>query len=275
MWKRVFFLLGMLLSILVLYEISNYEAEVEQQEITVEHVREAIDLSRDTLAKIVYFYNDVKSFPVDNKEAGLPFPNQITSENVKSVTVIAGRVTVTFKKHLQQGVSFTFKPEFTRTEPITLEWRCEPGVINKQFFQELMPSCMVTGSDLAKELRQAVYESSLDNIEQALDRGAEINNVLYGETALSIAISNNKANIVAFLLDNGADIEQVAPRYGSRTPLMMSLTYGNQEIVQLLIDRGADVNAKDDKGKSVLQHVRHSGSVYRKLLIDAGAYEYN
>jgi len=253
--------------------MKSVEPEVAPQDLTVEHVKEAIDLSSDAVEKVEAYYDQRKHLPASNKDVGLPYPNKITSESVKSVTVYSGLVLVKFKDHLQKGAQFTLKPEFSRTQPVELEWRCQPGNIDKDFFAEVMPSCVETGTDMAYELMQAIRKHDKEAIESALNDGAEINQELNGETPLLLAISLGREEIVDLLLSNGADIEQGTAYVNWRTPLMFSLRNSNDKVVKLLIRRGADVNAYDKQGKTVLQHVRDGDTFMHNFLVHEGAQE--
>ncbi|MEJ2142454.1 MAG: ankyrin repeat domain-containing protein [Gammaproteobacteria bacterium] len=275
--NRVFFFIGILVAIFTIYKISTHEPEVEQQAITVEHVREAINLTRNVTDKVDAYFDDFRNLPISNKEAGLPSPNEITSENVKSVTIYGNRVMVKFKKHLPQGARFDLKADFSKTQPIKLEWRCIVENINKAFFEEVYPECMYTDSDVMEDLMQAIHQKDIAKIEVALDNGADINGELNGDTPLLMAIvRGGKVEVIEYLLDNDADIEQGTSYYSERTPLMVALTNSNKEVVTLLVERGADVNATDKNGKTILQQLREGRTYietpyYEKLLLDAGA----
>ena len=117
MRNRVFLLFGVMFGVILFNKFGDNKADVEPQELTVEHVREAIDLSQDAVAKVEEFFDERKYLPAQNKDAGLPYPNQITSEHVKNVTVFSGMVLVKFKDHLLNGAQFTLKPEFSSTQP--------------------------------------------------------------------------------------------------------------------------------------------------------------
>ena len=58
---------------------------------------------------------------------------------------------------------------------------------------------------------------------------------------LTMAIFRNQEEMLASLLDKGADVNQKAP--DGATPLLLAAFCGNPRIVQMLLDRGAQVNA--------------------------------
>lgn len=277
--NRVFLLIGVFVSIFAIYKISTYESEVEQQEVTAKHIKEAIELAKPVVEKVETYFDDFRNLPISNKEAGLPFPYEIASENIKSITVQGNRISIKFRKHLQKANKFALQADFSKTTPITLEWRCVTGNINPAFFEEVYPECMYTNSDVMTDLMQAVQQKNIEKIAEALDNGANINGELHGDTPLLMAIvRSGNVEIIQYLLDNGADIEQRTSYYSDRTPLMVALTNSNKQVVTLLVESGADVNAVDRDGKSVLQQLKAGRTFietpyYEKLLIEAGAEE--
>jgi uncharacterized protein len=120
-----------------------------------------------------------------------------------------------------------------------------------------------------------------------------------GSTALNWAVSGDKADIVRFLLDHGADADSVnkscwsAAQNGYLEVLRMLLEHGvdkehlnpslvvasdrspeatYNEVVLLLLQHGADVNAKDVNECTALQACCIAGSVaIVQTLLDAGA----
>ena len=264
--NRIFLLGGIFISIYITYQVLTTESEVEQQPVTAAHIKEAIDLARPVMSAVDDYFDDSRSLPISNKDVGIPFPNKITSANVKSITV-SGRVIVQFKKHLQQGVRFELRPEFTKTSPIKLEWRCAVGNLDKRMFEQVMPSCMYTDSDVMEDLLKGIRSKNLEMITEAIDNGADVNQqAMYG-TPLFHAISRGKVEIVEVLLENGADIELVSAGT-DRTPLMYALKNGSSEVVRYLVQRGANVNARNKKGKHVLSF---AGFDMRDFLIEEGA----
>jgi ankyrin repeat-rich membrane spanning protein len=70
-------------------------------------------------------------------------------------------------------------------------------------------------------------------------------------TALALAVRKNMPRMVKWLLATGAD---PATEYFGQDVLIWSSSLGYMDVVRELIDVGADINAKDDDGKTALQH---------------------
>ena len=62
-----------------------------------------------------------------------------------------------------------------------------------------------------------------------------------GRTPLTLAIKTGNIEIINFLIDHGADINQM-DRYSQNTPLTTAISHANPDIVQLLIQAGANIN---------------------------------
>lgn len=94
-------------------------------------------------------------------------------------------------------------------------------------------------------LHWAAYTGQTAIAELLLARGADVRATtrLGSLTPLMMAAKNGHAEIVARLLDAGADAG--APNANGTTPLMLAAAAGKADAVTLLLDRGADVNAKD------------------------------
>ena len=269
--NRTYVFIGIFVSVFFIYKFAIYEGEVEQQAVTVEHVKEGVKLAKVAITHVENYFEDYRSTPPSNKEVGLPHPSEMTSKNVERVIVRGNEIIVVFKKHLQNGVKFRVRSEFTRSDPVTLEWRCNTGNLDKQFFEEAFPECMYTDSDIKADLLKGIRTSDLELMQEALDDGADVNQVVAYQTPLFFAIEKRKVELIEFLLDNGADIELPSNKVNGKTPLMHALTNGSIEVVKYLVDRGADVSAQDKKGKSVLKFVRFNDNTMKEFLIEAGA----
>lgn len=92
-----------------------------------------------------------------------------------------------------------------------------------------------------------------------------------GRTALHHACFEGKAEVAAFLLDRGAEINRKDTKY-SLTPLHMAAWKGHPDVLRLLLDRGSDLNAREVDNETALFYAAASDSVESvALLLDRGA----
>lgn len=80
-----------------------------------------------------------------------------------------------------------------------------------------------------------------------------------GKSPLFHAVTNNRVEIVAFLLEQGAD-PQFADATGL-TPLHIAVWHGRAEPARLLVERGADIHARDVFGDTPLHTAAMHGRV--------------
>jgi ankyrin repeat protein len=120
--------------------------------------------------------------------------------------------------------------------------------------QEYVNLLIENNLDLTKALWKAIANPgvySLDIIQDLIKASADKINEFASEdisliipnasgfTLLCYAIMRNLPEIVSLLLENGADIEQIAHNY---TPLLWSILGDSPELVTILLKRGAKVN---------------------------------
>ncbi len=81
-----------------------------------------------------------------------------------------------------------------------------------------------------------------------LKRGVpvDVSDAEHGETALMIALTMDRSDIINLLLEAGSNVNARDAR--GRTPLM----FASATAVSELISRGADLNARDNEGRSAL-----------------------
>lgn len=96
-----------------------------------------------------------------------------------------------------------------------------------------------------------------------LDAGADPNASSGGpcveETALTLAAWRKCVPILRLLLDKGAAVN-VADGWGD-TPLICAASTGDEESVLLLLERGADIHATDELGANVLLRAAGGGNI--------------
>jgi ankyrin repeat protein len=104
-------------------------------------------------------------------------------------------------------------------------------------------------------LMMAALKGDLADTHLLLTHGAKVN--LPGWSPLHYAATGPAPQIVALLLDRGADINAGSPN--GTTPLMMAAQYGSEDSVDLLLARGADPKRRNDKGLQAVDFARMSG----------------
>ncbi|GFO39840.1 ankyrin homolog [Plakobranchus ocellatus] len=110
-----------------------------------------------------------------------------------------------------------------------------------------------------------------------VENGAHVNKSVSAESPLVCAVSDNPT-IVRYLLDNGADINEIGDNQGN-TPLMaafrLKVPYEmsrHPDMVETLLDAGADPNIANSLGDTALHMAVAEGSVGTiRQLVEAGA----
>jgi len=94
---------------------------------------------------------------------------------------------------------------------------------------------------------KVVYENDFEKFKEMVLLLEDINIVnKYGWTLLHITIRRDRRDMVAFLLDNGADIDKVDGV--GWTPLMEAIMDEMTELVKYLIEKGADKSIANARG---------------------------
>ncbi|MEQ1863126.1 MAG: ankyrin repeat domain-containing protein [Micropepsaceae bacterium] len=106
----------------------------------------------------------------------------------------------------------------------------------------------------------AVAARSLDVVKLLIDNGARPDDKSKKDetTALTLAAANGDAEIVTYLLDHKADIDQ--PGALRETALIKAVRLQRIEIVKLLLDRGADREETDAGGATAIEIAERNGS---------------
>ena len=123
---------------------------------------------------------------------------------------------------------------------------------------------------------EAAQNGDLNEVKRLLSINPEIINEFDGEhdTAIMKACRNcNGKDVVAFLLDNGANINDKEYRdLIDQTPLIIAAFNGCTDIVRMLLDAGADIGHRNDQGENALITASQEGNIdVVKVLLDAGA----
>jgi len=128
-------------------------------------------------------------------------------------------------------------------------------------------------------LYQAASRGKFEIVKMLLEHGAKITNK-NNSAALIEAAKDGHSDIAVLLLEHGAQVngEQRCSiisgkeTYCSDVPLAAAVESGNIDIVKTFLAKGADPNAKDSKGRSLVQVAREKGfAPIGILLLKAGA----
>ncbi len=110
----------------------------------------------------------------------------------------------------------------------------------------------------------AVQNENKEIVEYLVDHGAKVNqDNLYGQTPLSEAAQNGNKEIAKYLIDHGANV---------KTLLFLAAQKEDEEIVKCLIDCGVSIDIVDRYGQTLLSWATKNGSEgIVKCLVDNGA----
>ena len=128
-----------------------------------------------------------------------------------------------------------------------------------------------------KQFIQAAKKGDVETLQSLLASDPALLNARDkdGSTALHCAAWKDHRELVAFLLDAGADVNaHNANDHWGTTPLHAAAHANNTAVAQRLLDAGADINATDMNGKTPLFHTTfHKATAVAKLLTKHGATE--
>ena len=126
---------------------------------------------------------------------------------------------------------------------------------------------------IQEQLHDAVMEGNLEEVQQLVAQGADINQP-YGKHNTSMLLQaqfKRHKDIIQFLLDNGVNVNHNEMVEG--TALMFAAGDGDVEQLKLFLKYGADPNVRlTVTGETALHNAAHSNNLETaKLLIEAGA----
>lgn len=146
--------------------------------------------------------------------------------------------------------------------------------IHLSLFFALLPALTfpVTAQENEPPLSTAITKGDLAAVKAAIEAKPDIlKKQSRGYTPLMRAIQSGKTEIVAFLLEKGADPNQESY---NNTPLAAAFNYGSQgvAIADLLLKKGAKIESLDSEGYTPLLRAVYSGSKDRvEYLLGKGA----
>jgi ankyrin repeat protein len=127
------------------------------------------------------------------------------------------------------------------------------------------------GTGVNHQVWQAASDGDLSGVQAALGQGAAINfRGKRGFTPLAIAAKNGRLEVVKYLLDHGANIDQ-RDNDRLKTPLLAAAFSGYFEVVKCLVEHGANVNIQAINGWTPLHDAVYIGNVrISEYLVDHG-----
>lgn len=102
-------------------------------------------------------------------------------------------------------------------------------------------------------LMLASYLANFEAVKGLISAGAKVHRS--GWTALHYAAAAGQPEIIAYLLDQGAQIDAISPN--RTTPLMMAVSSGRNKAVSVLIERGANLQARNDASMTAYDFALH------------------
>lgn len=101
----------------------------------------------------------------------------------------------------------------------------------------------------------AVYNNAADVVDYLLQKGAKTEgHDAAGNTALMGVCFKGYKDLAQKLIDAGANVNE--RNTNGATALTFAATFGHLEIAEMLLKKGADINLLDSRGKSPLDHAK-------------------
>jgi ankyrin repeat protein len=166
---------------------------------------------------------------------------------------------------ITKGADVKKKDAFKRT-PLHTAVNCRDDIMGKQIIDA---GGMNDEQDLADmtPLWVAVSWRNEAAVRLLLKHGAKPNvikktgcslfNYAFGKIEYAFSNKDQSINIIALLLEAGADVNEVDPRGGS--PLHWAVLSEQKDMVSLFLKHGAKIGAKDSKGRTPLRIARDMG----------------
>jgi len=115
-------------------------------------------------------------------------------------------------------------------------------------------------NSLDKLLVENTINGNLEKVKELLNKGANPNATYNGVPALIWAVYKGHTDIVALLLENGANIN-IQDKDGD-TPLIVASIKGNEELIKLLLSKNCDLLITSKNGKSALNYLKEKDLLY-------------
>ncbi|HWS88280.1 MAG TPA: ankyrin repeat domain-containing protein [Pyrinomonadaceae bacterium] len=111
----------------------------------------------------------------------------------------------------------------------------------------------------AREWLDAASRDYASTVRKLIREGADVDQVVGGETALTIAAQRGHTDVVKALIDAGADLDIRNKEQGATALWLATVECRNADIVRLLVGAGADASLKSRDGDTPLQSATRRG----------------
>ncbi len=101
--------------------------------------------------------------------------------------------------------------------------------------------------------------ASREMVEMLIEQGLDITQInREGLSTLDVAIKQRRRDLVELCAEQGVSLTTTQRRSGL-TPLMLAASLGDQEMVAFLVEQGASIDDTDKRGTTVLEYARILG----------------
>ncbi|MGA2764667.1 MAG: ankyrin repeat domain-containing protein [Spirochaetia bacterium] len=128
--------------------------------------------------------------------------------------------------------------------------------MRKRIVLAVVLAVLLAASAYAQTLVDLAAYGTPQDVQAAIDKGADANARSGGRTPLIVAATSNKhPEVITALLEAGADMEARDP-YDSTALLWAAINGQNSEVIVVLLNAGADAKAKE--GSPALQQLQEA-----------------